>query len=82
MFPNVSWKMNIWLLLKDCALAHALLGGSGTFTPPRNLFVEKLVNEALSLRPFICHFGFQFPITSMDYYSINLPWTSVSNALQ
>lgn len=64
MFPNVSWKMKIWLLLRErlCSGSCALLGGSGTFTPPRNLFVEKIVNEALSLRPFICYLDFQFPI--------------------
>lgn len=41
-----------------------LMWSSGKHVDPNmNLFVEKLVNEALSLRPFICHLGFQFPIT-------------------
>lgn len=65
MFPSVSWEVKMWLLLRERlgSGSCALLGGSGTFTPPMNLFVENLVNEALSSRAFICHLGFQFPIT-------------------
>lgn len=64
-FSNVSWKMKLWLLLTErlCSASQTLVGGYGTFTPLTNLSVGKWMNKTLSLRSFVCHLDFQFPVT-------------------